>query len=165
MFMFNERYKKEVKEIEAMIRQLRFHNTRFQNHMREFGVCSLEKESVFDNICIDPVFISSDSLTIGFDHELLTGKEAEFVKKHNLVIDVKQHIFGKYITLVSLYKDLRILYNDADVAKSFFVSAVYGLRMPSKLSNGRYKYLLSLYDKLLVEFEVFNSIVFKDYEV
>ena len=163
MFNFNERYRKEVKEIEAMIRQLRFHNTRFQNHMREFGVCYLKKESVFDDI--HTAFMNNNSLTIGGDYELLEGKEAEYVKGHDFAMDVKKCVFSKYITLVSVYKDLKILYNNADTAKGFFVNAVYGLRIPSKAVNGRYQYLLSLYDKLLVEFEVFNSIVFKDYEV
>lgn len=163
MFNFNERYKKEVKEIEAMIRQLRFHNTRFQNHMREFGVCYLKKESVFNDI--HTAFASDDSLTIGGDYELMVGKEAEFVKEHDFAMDVKKCVFSKYITLVSVYKDLRTLYNDADTAKGFFVNAVYGFRMPSKAVNGRYQYLLSLYDKLLVEFEILNSIVFKDCEI
>ena len=163
MFLFNDRYKKEVKEIEAMIRQLRFHNRRFLNHMKEFGVCYLKKESVFNDI--HTAIVNNNSLTIGFDHELLTGKEAEFVQEHNFAMDVKKCVFSKYITLVSLYKDLRTLYNGDDVSKGFFFNAVYGLRMPSKLTNGRYQYLMSLYDKLLVEFEVFNSIIFKEREI
>lgn len=160
MFLFNDRYKKEVKEIEAMIRQLRFHNRRFLNHMKEFGVCYFEKESVINDIVVG----HNDSLQIGGNYELLTGKKAEFVREHDLATNAKNSIFNKYFTLIALYKDLKTFYNDEYVAKSIFINAVYGLTLPSKTSYGRRLYLMSLYDKLEKEFNILNSIVFKESE-
>ena len=162
MFLFNDRYKKEVKEIEAMIRQLRFHNKRFQNHMREFGVCYLKRDAILNNISVIKDF--DDSLQFGGDYELLIGKEAEFVKKRDFAEDVKKCIFNKYVALIGFYNDLKIVY-DNDVAKSIFINTIYGLRLPSKSSNGRYQYLLSLYDKLEKEFNILNSIIFKEREI
>ena len=163
MFLFNDRYKKEVKEIEAMVRQLRFHNRRFQNHMREFGVCYLKRDAILNNISVIKDF--DDSLQFGGDYELLIGKEAEFVKKRDFAEDVKKCIFNKYVALIGFYNDLKIVYDDNDVAKSIFINTIYGLRLPSKASYGRQQYLMSLYDKLEKEFNILNSIVFKEREI
>lgn len=163
MFLFNDRYKKEVKEIEAMIRQLRFHNRRFLNHMKEFGVCYLKKDSILNNISAIKDF--DDSLRIGGDYELLSGKDAEVVKQRGFSEGVKKCIVSKYYSLVTLYIKTKFSYDDEEIAKGIFVNAVYGLILPSKASNGRKKYLMSLFDKLEKEFDILNSIVFKEREI
>lgn len=146
-----------------MIRQLRFHNRRFKNHMREFGVCYLKRDSILNNISAINDF--DDSLRIGGDYELLSGKEAEIVKQRGFSEGVKKYIVSKYYSLVTLYQKSKFLYDDEEIVKEIFVNAVYGLRLSSKASYGRQQYLMSLYDKLEKEFNILKSIVFKEREI